>query len=242
MGTVPQVDRETFASTSADQLVEIYENQVQSDYKRKREKITEVLMPIIKNVYENEGHRYKRISIPFTDGRKNALPVSADLKKAMDTQGKSVMVDIEKAVSLFLIDDHWKEHLRNMDELKESSQAASFEQKDPLVVYKMEAYELFEGLVYKVNSDVCSYLSRGALMMQGNDEVREAREQKTDLSKTSTSRTDELARKAAAAAAGAGRRAETVVETVKRDQPKVGRNDPCPCGSGKKYKQCHGKT
>ncbi len=242
MGSVPDVNKDLFSSTSAEHIIETYENQVQTEYKRKREKITEVLMPIIKNVYENEGHRYKRISIPFTDGRKNALPVSADLKKAIDTQGKSVMVDIEKAVSLFLIDDHWKEHLRNMDELKESSQAASFEQKDPLVVYKMEAYELFEGLVYKVNSDVCSYLSRGALMMQGNDEVREAREQKTDLSKTSTSRTDELARKAAAAAAGAGRRAETVVETVKRDEPKVGRNDPCPCGSGKKYKQCHGKA
>lgn len=241
MGAVPEVDRETFASTPAPQLLEKYEEQVQTEYKRKREKITGVLMPIIKNVYENEGHRYKRISIPFTDGRKNALPVSADLKKAIDSEGKSVMVDIEKAVSLFLIDDHWKEHLRHMDELKESSQAASFEQKDPLVVYKMEAYELFEGLVYRVNSDVCSYLSRGTLMMQGNDEVREAREQKTDLSKTSTSRTDELARKAAAAAAGAGRRTETVVETVKRDQPKVGRNDPCPCGSGKKYKQCHGK-
>lgn len=241
MGAVPEVDRETFVSTPVPQLLEKYEEQVQTEYKRKREKITGVLMPIIKNVYENEGHRYKRISIPFTDGRKNALPVSADLKKAIDSEGKSVMVDIEKAVSLFLIDDHWKEHLRHMDELKESSQAASFEQKDPLVVYKMEAYELFEGLVYRVNSDVCSYLSRGTLMMQGNDEVREAREQKTDLSKTSTSRTDELARKAAAAAAGAGRRTETVVETVKRDQPKVGRNDPCPCGSGKKYKQCHGK-
>ncbi len=242
MGTVPDIDQDTFTSTSMDQLVDSFESKVRTEYHQKRDNITQTLMPIIKNVYENEGHRYKRISIPFTDGRKNALPVSADLKKAVDSKGKSVMVDIEKAVSLFLIDDHWKEHLRNMDELKESSQAASFEQKDPLVVYKMEAYELFEGLVYKVNSDVCSYLSRGALLLQSQDEVREAREQRTDLSKTSTSRTDELARKAAAAAAGAGRRAETVVETVRRDQPKVGRNDPCPCGSGKKYKQCHGKA
>jgi preprotein translocase subunit SecA len=190
-------------------------------------------------VYDNEGHRYKRIAIPFTDGRKNALPVSADLKKAIDTKGRSVMIDIEKAVSLSLIDDHWKEHLRHMDELKESAQAASFEQKDPLVIYKMEAYELFEGLVYKVNQDVCSYLSRGKLLIQGQDEVQEARELKTDLSKTRTSRAEEVARKTAAAAAG--RRPETVVETVRRDEPKVGRNDPCPCGSGKKYKQCHGR-
>ena len=239
MGAVPDIDEETFRTTNADVLVEMFQEQVQQQYENKRYKIAETLMPVIRSVYENEGHRYKRISIPFTDGRKHALPVSADLKEAIDTKGKSVMVDIEKAVSLLLIDDHWKEHLRHMDELKESAQAASFEQKDPLVVYKMEAYELFEGLVYKINQDVCSYLSRGSLLLQGNDEVREAREQKTDLSKIKTNRTEEIARKAAAAAAG--RRPETVVETVKREEPKVGRNDPCPCGSGKKYKQCHGK-
>jgi len=239
MGAVPDIDEETFRTTSSDVLVELFQEQIQKQYENKRYKIAETLMPLIRSVYENEGHRYKRISIPFTDGRKHALPVSADLKEAVDTKGKSVMVDIEKAVSLLLIDDHWKEHLRNMDELKESAQAASFEQKDPLVVYKMEAYDLFEGLVYKINQDVCSYLSRGSLLIQGNDEVREAREQKTDLSKIKTNRTEEVARKAAAAAAG--RRPETVVETVKREEPKVGRNDPCPCGSGKKYKACHGK-
>ncbi len=239
MGAVPDVDEETFRTTSSDVLVELFQDQIQKQYENKRYKVADTLMPIIKSVHENEGHRYKRISIPFTDGRKHALPVSADLKEAIDTKGKSVMIDIEKAISLLLIDDHWKEHLRHMDELKESAQAASFEQKDPLVVYKMEAYELFEGLVYKINQDVCSYLSRGSLLIQGNDEVREAREQKTDLSKIRTNRTEEIARKAAAAAAG--RRPETVVETVKREEPKVGRNDPCPCGSGKKYKQCHGK-
>jgi preprotein translocase subunit SecA len=239
MGAVPDIDEETFRTTNADIIVELFQDQVQQQYENKRYKIAETLMPVIRSVYENEGHRYKRISIPFTDGRKHALPVSADLKEAIDTKGKSVMVDIEKAVSLLLIDDHWKEHLRHMDELKESAQAASFEQKDPLVVYKMEAYELFEGLVYKINQDVCSYLSRGSLLLHGNDEVREAREQKTDLSKIKTNRTEEIARKAAAAAAG--RRPETIVETVKREEPKVGRNDPCPCGSGKKYKQCHGK-
>ena len=239
MGAVPDVDEPTFLTTSPDDLVEIFQDQIQKQYENKRYKIADTLMPIIRSVYENEGHRYKRISIPFTDGRKHALPVSADLKEAIDTKGKSVMIDIEKAISLLLIDDHWKEHLRHMDELKESAQAASFEQKDPLVVYKMEAYELFEGLVYKINQDVCSYLSRGSLLIQGNDEVREAREQKTDLSKIRTNRTEEIARKAAAAAAG--RRSDTVVETVKREEPKVGRNDPCPCGSGKKFKQCHGK-
>lgn len=238
MGAVPDIDEDTFKTSGADTLTEVFQEQIQKQYENKRYKIAETLMPIIRNVHENEGHRYKRIAIPFTDGRKHALPVSADLKEAIDTKGKSVMVDIEKAVTLHLIDEHWKEHLRHMDELKESAQAASFEQKDPLVIYKMEAYELFEGLVYKINEEVCSYLSRGSLLMQGQDEVREAREQKTDLSKIQTNRSEEIARKAAAAA---GRRPETVVETVRRDEPKVGRNDPCPCGSGKKYKQCHGK-
>lgn len=240
LGTVPSFDEEIFRASSTDVLLEEYQEQVQKEYENKRYKIADVLMPVIKNVYDNEGHRYKRIAIPYTDGRKHALPVSADLKEAIDTKGRSVMIDIEKAVSLSLIDDHWKEHLRHMDELKESAQAASFEQKDPLVVYKMEAYELFEGLVYKINEDVCSYLSKGKLLIAAADEVREAREQKTDLSKVRTNRTEEFARKSAAAAAG--RRPEVVVETVRREEPKVGRNDPCPCGSGKKYKVCHGRT
>ena len=239
LGTIPDIDQATFSSASANDILEEFQEQVQKEYENKRYKIAEVLMPVIKNVYENEGHRYKRIAIPYTDGRKHALPVSADLKEAIDTKGKSVMIDIEKAVSLSLIDDNWKEHLRHMDELKESAQAASFEQKDPLVVYKMEAYELFEGLVYKINEEVCAYLSKGKLLIAGADEVREAREQKTDLSKIRTNRTEDAARKVAAAAAG--RRPETVIETVRREEPKVGRNDPCPCGSGKKYKQCHGR-
>jgi preprotein translocase subunit SecA len=238
LGAVPNIDEATFRTTNADVLVDEFQEQVQKQYENKRYKVAEVLMPLIKNVYENEGHRYKRIALPFSDGRKHALPVSADLKEAVDTKGSSVMTDIEKTVSLMLIDDHWKEHLRHMDDLKESAQAASFEQKDPLVIYKMEAYELFEGLVYKINQDVCSFLSRGQIILPGGNDVREAREQRTDLSKVQTNRSEELQRRAAAAA---GRRPETVVETVKREEPKVGRNDPCPCGSGKKYKQCHGR-
>jgi preprotein translocase subunit SecA len=124
-----------------------------------------------------------------------------------------------------------------MDELKESVQSASFEQKDPLVIYKMEAYGLFEQFIYKVNEEVTSYLMKGKLLIAGQDEVQEAREQKTDFRKVSTSRNEQAAR---AAAEGAGQQQQKV-ETFKRTEKKVGRNDPCPCGSGKKYKQCHGK-
>ena len=122
-----------------------------------------------------------------------------------------------------------------MDELKDSVQAASFEQKDPLVVYKMEAYKLFEELIYKVNEETCAYLMKGNLVMPEGS-VQEARVEKTDLSNVRTSREEQMAK---AAAQGVSRRAKP--ETFKREERKVGRNEPCPCGSGKKYKQCHGK-
>ena len=125
-----------------------------------------------------------------------------------------------------------------MDELKESVQAASFEQKDPLVVYKMEAYNLFEGLVYDINEEVTSYLSKGTLIFSDGRSLEEAREQRTDLSKTQTNRTEEEA--ARAAAEGVSRR-KSKPQTFKRQEKKVGRNDPCPCGSGKKFKHCHGR-
>jgi len=197
-----------------------------------------MLLPVIKQVHENEGHKYKRIAVPYSDGRAKPLSISADLQEAIDSDGRTIMKDIEKAITLALIDDNWKEHLRSMDELKDSVQSASFEQKDPLVIYKMEAYNLFEQLVYKINRDVISYLMNGKVaiaMQQGN--VEEAREQKTDLSKVQENRT-EAAMKKAAASAGQQRKK---VETFKRQEKKVGRNEPCPCGSGKKFKQCHGK-
>lgn len=145
------------------------------------------------------------------------------------------MRDIEKTITLAIIDDHWKEHLRSMDELKDSVQAASFEQKDPLVKYKIEAYNLFEDLINKVNKDVSAYLLNGKLLIQ--QEVREAKVQKTDLTNVRTSREEEAIRQAAE---GVSKKPEKV-ETFKRSEEKVGRNDLCPCGSGKKFKHCHGK-
>lgn len=128
-----------------------------------------------------------------------------------------------------------------MDELKDSAQAASFEQKDPLVIYKMRAYDLFEEFVYKVNHDVTSYLFEGKLLFRTEQQdLEEAREQKTDFSKSSTNRSEEEARRRAAMQAGAAERRQPV-ETVRREGLKVKRNDPCPCGSGKKFKQCHGR-
>ena len=130
-----------------------------------------------------------------------------------------------------------------MDELKESSQSASFEQKDPLVIYKMEAYKLFEQLVYEINEEVTSYLSKGTLIFSDGTTLEQAREMRTDMTKTQTNKQQEQenrARRRAAAAAGRG--AQSKPQTVRRTEKKIGRNDPCPCGSGKKYKKCHGKS
>ena len=233
-GVNTKITKEVFDSTGADELMDMIREEVFDHYTVKMTKVNRILMPVIRNVTENEGQRYTKIAIPFTDGRPNPYPVAANLEDAANTDGKSVKLDIEKTLTLSILDFHWKEHLRNMDELKDSVQAASFEQKDPLVIYKLEAYNLFEGLVYKINEETLSYLMKGKLMVDGR-ELEEARPRYTDMSRTHTTREQQRAR---AAAENVSNRQQ--IETIKRTAPKVGRNDPCPCGSGKKYKQCHG--
>jgi preprotein translocase subunit SecA len=231
----PNIDQETFKAMSVDEMIDKTLEEVSDNYSHKSEQIKNILLPTIKQIYEHQSHLYKRIAIPFTDGRTNPLPIAADLKTAVDSNGGSIMRDIEKTITLAIIDDHWKEHLRSMDELKDAVQAASFEQKDPLVKYKIEAYNLFEELVNKINKDVSAYLLNGKLLIQ--QEVREAKVQKTDLSKVRTSREEEAMRQAAE---GVSKKTEKV-ETFRRTEEKVGRNDLCPCGSGKKFKHCHGR-
>ena len=238
IGVDPIVDEATFMEASEQSILEEYQKQVFALYEEKMDKIKDLLMPIIAKVHENEGHRYKRIAVPYVTEGEKQLNISADLQKAVDSNGETVRKDIEMAVSLSLIDDNWKNHLRSMDELKDSVQSASFEQKDPLVIYKKESFELFQELIYKMNVDVCSYLMKGKLLLAAPEEVREAKEDKTDFKKVSTNQ-ESRARRAAAAAAG--RQQPQKIETFKRQESKVKRNDPCPCGSGKKFKQCHGK-
>lgn len=244
-GFQPNIEAADFAEGKVSDLQEQLTTEFYEHYNRKMDEITTFLMPTIKNVYENEGQRYKRILVPFTDGNSKSRPISAELKKALDTKGKSVKEDIEKAVTLSIIDEKWMDHLRSMDELKDSVQSASFEQKDPLVIYKMEAFNLFENFIYTVNEAVTSYLSKGTLVLQEGQSLKEAKQRKIDNSKIRESRagSSETAQQAAARKA-----AESVSQpgggrpsTVVRSEAKVGRNDPCPCGSGKKYKHCHGR-
>ncbi len=237
LGIDPQIDEIDFKEGDERDLIDRFQQQFLEFYHRKGQRIGEVLFPIVKSVYENEGHRYKRIAIPFTDGSAKPLPISASLQDAVESKGQTIVRDIEKAIALAIIDEAWKEHLRSMDELKESVQAASFEQKDPLVVYKMEAYELFEQLIYSINEQVTSYLAKGTVVFSDGSKLEEAQQQKTDLSRTSTNKTADGTR----AAAEAVSRSRAKPQTFKRADKKMGRNDPCPCGSGKKYKHCHGR-
>ncbi len=234
----PNITEQEFATLGSEQVLNRLEKQVFEVYELKKQHLRNVFMPIVENVYQNQGHRYRRILVPYHDGSMHPLPVSAELKKAVESAGESLSTDIEQAITLSLIDDKWKEHLRAMDELKDSVQSASFEQKDPLVIYKMEAYKLFENLIHTINREVVSYLMRGQLMVETGEQIREAKEQKTDLSNIQTNKEEE-ARKVAAQNAGA-RSERPVVEQIVRTEDKIGRNDPCPCGSGKKYKNCHG--
>ncbi len=244
MGIDPELTEDTFEAQDVNVVIGEFQEQVNRLYAQKTEQITKVLLPICKDVLEREGHRYKRISIPFTDGRQRPLHIAADLESAVHSDGKSIMRDIEKTITLALLDDAWKDHLRSMDELRTSVQAAQFKQKDPLVEYKIEAYDYFERFMSDVNRDVVSYLTKGGLQFRSEERtLQQAKEQKTDLSKVSTNKAEgggtDTQRRARAAAEAAGGRKR--VETFKREGKKIGRNDPCPCGSGKKYKQCHGK-
>ncbi|PPK85099.1 preprotein translocase subunit SecA [Neolewinella xylanilytica] len=223
----------------ADQLLEEF----RSFYERKMLTLIERVMPHIRQVNEEQPGRYRRIIIPFTDGSTHPLQITADIEQALETEGKSIKSDIEKAVSLAILDENWKEHLRSMDELKTSTNMASFEQKDPLVVYKMESYNLFEELISRINEKTTSYLAKGDLVIAQPRDIQEARAPRRVVpAPTQVNRSQEPEPAAAAArqAAEAASQPEKV-ETFQRDSVKIGRNDPCPCGSGKKFKHCHGR-
>jgi preprotein translocase subunit SecA len=247
LGFDPEISEEEFKTWTEPKLIETYHDQFMAFYRQKGQKTIDTLLPLCKNILEHEGNRYKRIAVPFSDGRAKALGIGADLEDAVKSNGKSIWRDIEKAISLAVIDDEWKEHLRSMDELKDSVQGASFEQKDPLVIYKVEAYNLFAEFIGKTNQEVTSYLSKGMLLVQEEEQkpvIRQAPQAtrvpfRNQMTNQDIARRDEERRRVQEAAANAGREPQRP-QTMVRSTPKVGPNDPCPCGSGKKYKKCHG--
>lgn len=201
------------------------------NYKLKVQHLSQQAYPVLERVYLENGDRFLNIAIPITDGVKT-LNVVAPLKKCYETKGREIGLSFEKSITLAVIDNMWKEHLREMDDLKQSVQNASYEQKDPLLIYKLESFNLFDTLLANINEEIVSFLNKGGLPVAENPQMREAQLPESDAKKLQTGRQE----------VGSGRQ---VTQGGKGSAPirvekKVGRNEPCPCGSGKKYKNCHG--
>ncbi len=229
------VTEEEFKDMRADEIVNKLFRAAMDSFKHKMDRISEVANPVIKQVYENQGDQYQNILIPIVDGKRQ-YNIPVNLKKAYETESKEVVKIFEKMILLHVIDENWKEHLRKMDELRDTVQNASYEQKDPLLIYKLESFGLFKQMVEETNRESISILMRGQIPVQQRDpeQVREAAPEKhEDYSKYQSNR--------GSSQSAPQQQPERRVDPVRNEQPKIGRNDPCPCGSGKKYKHCHGK-
>ena len=250
-GIDTSITQEELDKTSNQQLTNQLYTEAITNYQRRKAEIGDNALPVFKNIRQQQGPNIANVVVPFTDGRK-IMQVLANMDKTIESSGKELANALERSVSLGLIDDSWKEHLRAMDDLKQSVQTASYEQKDPLVIYKMEAFGLFKKMDEEVNKEIVSFLCHSAIPVEEDtrrpvqQQIREGREEKTDMSKMRINKAeiDAAGQDYAAnendyfdpSSGGAAVKQQPIVVG-----PKVGRNDPCPCGSGKKFKQCHGK-
>ena len=229
------ISEEEFKKADLNKLSDHLYNEATERYNQHKADIQKQAIPVFKNIRLTQGSHIENVVVPFTDGRKG-LNVLTNLDKTLSTNGAELANSLEKTITLAVIDDAWKEHLRAMDDLKQSVQTAYLEQKDPLVIYKMEAYNQFRNMNADVNKDIVSFLSHSSIPIQQEDApLKEGRQQKTDMSKMKANK-DEV--DAVGDDYAANEKDKLVPVTV---GPKIGRNDPCPCGSGKKYKHCHGK-
>ena len=244
-GMDTSITEEELESTNADTLSDRLYDEAMAHYNKKKETLGEQTMPIISNIRKEQGSHIENVAVPFTDGKKG-IQALANLDKYLASKGAELGNALERSITLATIDDAWKEHLRAMDDLRHSVQTAGYEQKDPLVIYKIEAFAAFKEMDDKVNKDIVSFLSHAAIPMEQTNagQIKEGREKKTDMRKMNMN-------KAQIEAAGEDYAANEKdyydpshggikQEPVVRVDPKIGRNDACPCGSGKKYKNCHG--
>jgi len=223
-----------FLKSGADEVVDKVYLKVLDTYKRKEDSISQQAYPVLKDVYDRMSHVYENVVVPITDGIK-VFQVVTNLKATAESEGRELSKAYEKTVVLATIDDAWKEHLREMDELKQSVQNATYEQKDPLLIYKFESFELFKSMLNKVNKDVVSTLMKGHIPTQDPEQVKEA-QRRRQIENLKTSKSDFSQYSSTGGGSDRNQKTEPV-----RVEKKVGRNDPCPCGSGKKYKHCHGR-
>jgi preprotein translocase subunit SecA len=229
----PDFDEKFYEKSNRAQLTEALQQSLLTVQQRRFDALVERAWPIIKYVYETKRMFYQNIAIPVSDG-KLVYTILVDLKKAYESKGREVIRAVEKTVTLRVIDEYWKDHLRDMDDLKQSVQNAAYEQKDPIVVYKTESYDLFITMLENLNKDVLAFLLRAQIYLrqeqQPEDVVTEGHEKRSDMSRMKTSRPDLLTN-------SSEQKSNAPIHVEKR----VGRNDPCPCGSGKKFKNCHGR-
>ncbi len=237
------ISAQEFDSTKVAELGQQLYHEVKAYYVRKNKAIIAEATPVLQNIKQNQP-QIENVIVPFTDGKKG-MNVTCDLNKVFNSEGAEISTAVEKTISLYVIDEQWKEHLRQMDELKQSVQSAVYEQKDPLLIYKFEAFELFNTLLAETNKEVLDFLFKCHIHAEKEQDVRQAAPQRrTDMSRLKTQK-DEFQQQAMAEDANRQAMQSASPEPVKL-QPihvghKVGRNDPCPCGSGKKFKACHGK-
>ena len=223
-------DEEFYTHAKPAEIVDKLHEHMLSTYQRRMDSMVQRAFPIIKEVYEKQSAIYQNMAIPISDGRK-MMTLSVNLKKAYESEGKEIARALSKSITLWQIDEKWKEHLRDMDDLKQSVQNATYEQKDPLLIYKFESFNLFSKMLEELNQNVLSFLLRSHIPLRDASEAKApAQQRKPDMSQMQTSRTDLVTN-------GGDQKSKMPVHVEKQ----VGRNDPCPCGSGKKFKNCHGK-
>lgn len=229
-----------------DKVIDATYDAVLASFKTRGERIASAAWPVIKNVYETKGDMYENILIPLTDGHR-VYQISLPLKETYEKEAKNIFVSFEKLILLHTIDEAWQENLRQLDELRHSVQNASYEQKDPLLIFKLESVTLFDNMIDEINDGTISVLMRCSLPIANPEEVHQASNKpqvpnrKYVESKQNLSEPSEVQRGMQRAAQNDTRSVQQTVQTIRHEGPKVGRNDPCPCGSGKKYKNCHGK-
>jgi len=222
------ISEEQFLETPESELTYNLYDALLKHFQEKKEHNAQMAFPVIKDVYERPGNKFERIVVPFTDGVKS-LNVVTNLKEAYESKGKHLIEDFERNITLAIIDEAWKDHLRKMDELKQSVQLAVHEQKDPLLIYKFEAFELFKNMLSQLNKEVLSFLIKGSLPSQSPSSIQEAKKtrskQNLNVSKDEVLNTEEIAARNRAVGAGASQGNQRVIETITREQPKIGRNE-----------------
>ncbi len=226
------IDEEMYKNGRVDEISEKLYDTIKGVYRRRVDTLVNQAWPIMKQIYETQSATYDNIAIPVSDGTK-AMQVVVNLKKAYESSGYEVSRSLNKSITLMMIDEYWKEHLREMDDLKQSVQSATYEQKDPLLIYKFESFKLFQSMLEKINKDVLAFLIKSHIPLRESRQdpvtLRQEQRRKTDMSNMQTSRSDLVTSSG-----------EPKSQAPVHVEKKVGRNEPCPCGSGKKYKNCHG--